>query len=95
MPPVNPMMAALQQSRQDNPVSSSGPMPGGAPQQAQGQNPDLAKYWSMMQDMNSKLDKVIEFISGSQTGKNPSAPQSEENDGNEEKENYKHGSAGY
>lgn len=81
----NPMMAALQQSRQDNPVSSSGPMPGGQPQQSQ--SPDLAKYWSMMQEMNSKLDKVIEAISGQYTGKTP------DKDG--EKENNDHGSNGY
>ena len=89
MPP-NPMMQALEQSRQQNPVSSSGPTPGGPPQPAQPQqNPEMEKYWSMMQDMNGKLDKLIEAISGAVTGKTPPP------DGDDEKEINKHGSSGY
>ena len=87
MPP-NPMMQALEQSRQQNPVSSSGPTPGGPPQQAT-QNPEMEKYWSMMQDMNGKLDKLISAISGQYTGKTP------DNEGKDEKENHEHGSGGY
>lgn len=90
MIPPNPMMQALEQSRQPSPVSSSGAEPpAGMPQPGQD---DLSKCWSMIQDMNSKLDKIIEFISGKNTGKNPNAPQVEEDDGNDVKETDKNGS---
>lgn len=89
----NPMMQALTQSRQSNPVSSPDAAPGmpGQPQSA-GNAGDMAKYWSMMQEMNSKLDKVMEALSGKMTGKEPDPT----NDGNEAKEDTNEsGSSGY
>lgn len=63
---MNPMMEALQRSRQDNPVSSSGT---DAPMAKPGMGGDLAKYWQMMQDMNSKLDKLMALIGGNEPEK--------------------------
>lgn len=75
---INPMMAALENSRQSNPVSSSGPMPGGPTAPAQSQ--DMAKYWSMIQEMSAKLDKVLEALSANYTGKEPDKTETKEND---------------
>lgn len=58
---MNPMMAALEKSRQSNPVSSSGAVPGKMDQAPSG---DMAKYWQMVQDINTKLDKVLSLIGG-------------------------------
>lgn len=80
-PPPNAMMAALQQSRQENPVSSSGPMPGGPPQAPQPAM-DPAKMMSAITDLSSKVDKILEALSGQYRGKDPETP---ENDGNEAK----------
>lgn len=57
---MNPMIAALQKSRNDNPVSSSGPMPGSMEQKPG----DMEKYWQMIQEMNSKLDKLMAMFGG-------------------------------
>lgn len=64
---MNPMIAALQKSRQDNPVSSSGPMPDSTyntPAMGRGMGGEMAKYWKMMEDMNSKLDKLMAMFGG-------------------------------
>lgn len=80
----NPMMAALEQSRQNNPVSSSGPTPGIPAQQQNTGNPgqDMAKYWSMMQEMSVKIDKILESLSNQYQGNEPDT----QNDGNEAQE---------
>ncbi len=77
MTPPNPMMQALQQSRQSNPVSSSGAMPAGP---AQTPPADMQKYWSMIQDMSAKLDKVLEALSANYTGKTPDKTETKENE---------------
>ena len=82
MPPPNPMMAALEQSRANNPTSSSGPMPGGPPQ-APAPTVDPAKMMGMITEMSGKVDKILEALSSAYRGKEPEQPQ---NDGNEAQE---------
>lgn len=68
---MNPMMAALQQSRADNPAPSGAPVPPqGAPMPPQA-DPAMPfqKMESMIQDVTAKLDKLISAISGQYTGK--------------------------
>lgn len=83
----NLMMQALQQSRQSNPVPPQENMPGMTPGVPGDFSDQMQKYWSMMQEMNSKLDKVIQAISGDMTGKNVKNDMDDgKNYGNEAKE---------
>lgn len=82
MPP-NPMMEALQQSRQQSPAPAMpgpGAAPGAAPQPAPGV--DMQKMASAVDEVNAKLDKLLESISGQYRGKEPMP---EENYGQESK----------
>lgn len=79
---MNPMLQALETSRANNPVSSSGPMPGGPPA-AQAPAVDPAKMMGMLTEMSGKIDKILEALSSAYRGKEPEAPQ---NDGNEAQE---------
>lgn len=75
----NPMMAALQASRANNPTPGGAPAPGGPP--APGGMPPappqgdpamaqaMAKVSSDVADLSAKMDKLIEAISGQYTGK--------------------------
>lgn len=87
---MNPMMQALEQSRSSNPAPTGGQTPGIPDNQSQPGNPgqDMAKYWSMMQDMSAKLDKLIEAISGQHTGKATGSEDVESKDGNYDKGAY-------
>lgn len=81
---MNPMMQALEQSRASNPAPSGPPQgaPPPAPPPPQGADP-IAKLSSSIIEISSKLDKVLEAISGQYRGKEPDMPQ---NDGNEAQE---------
>lgn len=73
---MNPMMAALEQSRASNPSPSGGPhgaMPGNPGQMPQQSDPGMAQAMAKMssdiQDVSAKLDKLVSAISGNYTGK--------------------------
>lgn len=63
---MNPMIAALRKSRTDvsAPDSSNVDMPHPGRGVGAGMKADLQKYWMMMQDMNSKLDKLMSMMGG-------------------------------
>lgn len=80
---MNPMMEALSQSRASNPApTGQPPVPGtpGAPGSDPAANP-MAKLEMAIGELSSKMDKILEWMSGKYQGKTP-----DENDGNETQE---------
>lgn len=80
---MNPMMAALEQSRASNPAPAGGGpgAPGGAPvAPPQGADP-IMKLSATLDEVNAKIDKLTQAISGQYQGKTEP-----ENDGNEAQE---------
>lgn len=62
---ANDLIIALRRKRMAD--QAGGDSPAGGPADGPGDMPgkggDMAKYWSMMQDMNGKLDHLISLLS--------------------------------
>ena len=86
---MNPMMAALQQSRGSNPAPTGAPpvpgTPGAMPPQADpGMAQAMAKMSSDLADVSAKLDKLVEAISGQYKGTAEGSEPVEGEDGEKE-----------
>lgn len=58
---MNPMIAALQKSRSMPMAPGKDPEESGPGEMGQG---GMQKYWAMIEDMNTKLDKLLTLMGG-------------------------------
>lgn len=60
---ANDLIIALRRKRMADQMGGTDGGPGPADGDMPGKGGDMAKYWSMMQDMNGKLDHLISLLS--------------------------------